>query len=122
MQSGRSIWAELRFRGRTSYFEFYDEGRPLGIGSGWCSDLRIFDAKVGLVHCELRREGECVVIVPAGSADVRLNAAHVGPRAVLPPRSLIEFLEHEIEVVLHTRVPSFVYAPRSSGPRALASN
>lgn len=112
MQSETSIWVELRFMGRTSYFELRKEGRPLGIGSGWCTDLRIHDAKVGLVHCELRREGNAVVIVPTGSADVRLNAAHVGARTTLPGRCLVEFLEHEIEVVLHIGVPCFVFGAR----------
>ena len=107
LQSWNPIWVELRFLGRKSLFELEEKGRPLGIGSGLCTDLRINDAKVALVHCELTRAGDSVWLVPTGSADVRLNAAHVGESCPLPARAVIEFLEHEIEVVIHTRLPPY---------------
>jgi len=106
LQNWNPIWVELRFMGRKSVFEFHETGRPLGIGSGLCTDLRINDAKVALVHCELMRASDSIWLVPAGSADVRLNAAHVGEACALPERSVIEFLDHEIEVVIHTRMPA----------------
>lgn len=107
VESQGSIWVELRFLGRKSFFELHDGGRPLGIGSGWCNDLRIHDPKVALVHCELTRDGDSICVVPTGSADVRLNAAHVGASAVLPSRSVIEFLDHEIQVILHAELPRY---------------
>ncbi len=107
LQSSLPIWVELRFLGRRSWFELHEGSRPLGIGSGWCTDLRILDPHVALVHCELVREGYSVRVLPTGSADVRLNAAHVGASALLPERCLLEFLGHEIGVVLHARLPHF---------------
>jgi hypothetical protein len=101
VRSWKPIWVELWFRGQRLLVELEDHGRPLGVGSGFCSDLRIDDARVALVHCELIRVGDSIWLVPSGSADVRLNAAHVGKGRVLPERGVIEFLEYEILVVLH---------------------
>lgn len=112
MQSPSSVWVELLFQGRSSFVELHEGGRPLSIGSGWCTDLRIQDANVGLVHCEVVFENRVVYVRPTGSADVRLNAAHVGAGVALPERCMIEFLGHEIEVVLHVRRPVRVAAPR----------
>ena len=105
MESPSSVWVELIFQGRSSFVELHEGGRPLGIGSGWCTDLRIQDAKVGIVHCEIVFENRVVYVRPTGSADVRLNAAHVGAGVALPERCLVEFLGHEIEVLLHVRRP-----------------
>lgn len=106
MQNPNSVWVELIFQGRSSFVELHEGGRPLGIGSGWCTDLRIQDAKVGIVHCEISYENRVVCLRPTGSADVRLNAAHVGAGVALPERCVVEFLGHEIEVLLHVTRPS----------------
>lgn len=112
MQSPSSLWVELFFQGRASFVELQEGGRPLGIGSGWCADLRISDAKVAVVHCEIVFDERVVCLRPTGHADVRLNAAHVGAGVALPERSLVEFLGHEIEVRLHIQRP-----PRPSEKR-----
>ncbi len=100
------IWVELRFLGRGSLFEMADGGRPLGIGSGLCSDLRIDSAGVALAHLELARRGDEVWLLLRGNGDVRMNAAHVGAACPVPRRAVIEFLDLEIEVLLHTEAPS----------------
>ncbi|MGC4088021.1 MAG: FHA domain-containing protein [Polyangiaceae bacterium] len=92
--------------GRASLFEMFEGSRPLGVGSGLCSDLRIDGAGVAMVHLELSRSGDSIWLSPRADGDVRVNAAHVGGSCKLSQRSLIEFLEHEIEVLLHTNMPS----------------
>ncbi len=100
------IWVELRFMGRGSLFEMCSDGRPLGIGSGLCSDLRIDSAGVAMVHVELVRRGDVIWLVLRAEGDVRMNAAHVGAACPVPRRAVIEFLDLEIEVLLHSEAPS----------------
>ncbi len=100
-----AIWLELRFLGRSSVFEMVDGGRPLGIGSGLCSDLRIDGVGVEMVHLELVRSGDVIWLVPRTAGDVRLNAAHIGRPCGLPLRAVVEFLEHEIEILIHPDSP-----------------
>jgi hypothetical protein len=105
MKNHVRIWVELRFMGRSSVFEMTDGGRPLGIGSGLCSDLRIDGPGVAMVHLELERSGNAIWLLPRTGGDVRVNAAHV--RACrLPPRAVVEFLDQEIEVLMHSELPS----------------
>lgn len=106
MQSPNVLWVELFYQGRSSFVEVQEGGRPAGIGSGWCADLWIRDAKLALVHCEIAFDRGVVYLRPTGHADVRFNAAHVGVGVVLPERGLVEFLGHEIEVRLHSRCPT----------------
>ena len=119
------IWLELRFMGRSHWFEMEHGGRPVGVGSGLCSDVRIDGAGVGLVHFEFLRMGDAIWLMPNDFAHVRLNAAHLGTALPLPRRrSLVEFLSYEIEVVLHSRAPTSEYlrsrnAPVEATPRTL---
>lgn len=106
IQPGSPIWLELRYLNRSAVFELTEGSRPLSIGSGLCSDLRIAGPGVALVHFEIARNGGFVWLVTKPAAHVRLNAAHVGHPRVLTERSVIEFLQHEIEIILHKRVPS----------------
>jgi hypothetical protein len=102
------IWVELRFLGRSSLFEVYDCGRPLGIGSGLCSDLRVDGPGVAMVHLQLLRRGDEVWLLPRAAGDVRMNAAHVGESCKVPLRAVVEFLDHEVEVLLHSELPTSV--------------
>jgi len=99
------IWVELRFMGRSSLFEMHDGARPLGIGSGLCSDLRIDAPGVAMVHVELARRGDTIWLWLRAAGDVRMNAAHVGASCRVPPRAVVEFLDQEIEVLMHTKLP-----------------
>jgi hypothetical protein len=60
MKDQGRIWVELRFMGRGSLFEMCEGGRPLGIGSGLCSDLRIDGASMTIVHLELVRRDNAI--------------------------------------------------------------
>jgi hypothetical protein len=106
MKDQGRIWVELRFMGRGALFEMSDGGRPLGIGSGLCSDLRIDSPGVAMVHLELVRRGDVIWLLLRADGDVRMNAAHVGAACQVPWRAVIEFLDLEIEVLLHSEAPS----------------
>jgi hypothetical protein len=99
------IWVELRFRGRSSVLEMPSGGRPLFIGSGLCSDLRIDCKFVAMVHLELVRSGDEVWLWVRGDGEVRSNAARVGESCRLPERAVVEFSEHELEILTHTKSP-----------------
>lgn len=118
MKDQGRIWVELRFMGRASLFEMHDGGRPLGIGSGLCSDLRIDSVGVAIVHLELVRRGSAIWLLLRGDSDVRLNAAHVGAACQVPWRAVVEFLDLEIEVLLHTELPTPF--PRRAAVRAIS--
>jgi hypothetical protein len=105
LKNQHRIWVELRFRGRSSWFEMRDGERPLGVGSGLCSDLRIDAPAVAMVHFELARRGDTVWLWLRADGDVRMNAAHVGACCRVPPRAVVEFLDQEIEVLMHPELP-----------------
>ncbi|HET9957933.1 MAG TPA: FHA domain-containing protein [Polyangiaceae bacterium] len=120
----RPTWLELRYRGRTLMFEVTEGARPLTLGAGLCCDLRVDGAGVALVQFELARQSGKVWLVPKPAAHVRVNAAHVGQPRELSTRSVIEFLEHEIEVLLHARFPgqSSAGLPSAGASRVSAEN
>ncbi|HET9956153.1 MAG TPA: FHA domain-containing protein [Polyangiaceae bacterium] len=100
-----NVWLELRHRGQMLVFELTDGGRPLMIGSGWCSDVRLDGIGVALVHVQIYLENGTLWLAPHSAAHVRLNAAHVGRLRALASHSVIEFLSYEIEIWVHDRVP-----------------
>jgi hypothetical protein len=105
MNDGNTIWLELRMRERVWLFGMEEGGQPLGVGSGWCTDVRIDDARVALVQFELARAEHEIWLRPRGPESVRLNTARAREPRRLTRRSMIEFLEYELELVLHTQQP-----------------